>query len=222
VLLEVLDRIGPSVLEGTAFDNESCPAKCATGYGEIPQSIRQQLVEYVHMLEAEDACASEECTEICDEDEMFPIGHTIAVDPPCPPCPVVPYAMPTPNPYAAPPQAYASPPAYYPPAPYVATAVPCPAAGHNAAISALRDAAETLERTAAQLERHDLYDSADLTREMAGQLRLESRQLQRLERESLEGKSKIETTTHHESAVDSSTAKGANQAWYFGGIRVAR
>ena len=83
-------------------------------------------------------------------------------------------------------------------------------------------AAETLERTAAELERHDLYDSADLTREMAGHLRLESRQRQRLERESLEGKSKIETTTHHEAAVDSPKTEGANQAWYFGGIRVAR
>jgi hypothetical protein len=57
---------------------------------------------------------------------------------------------------------------------------------------------------------------------MAGHLRLESRQLQRVERESLECKSKVETTTHHEAAVDSPAAKGANQAWYFGGVRVKR
>ena len=136
VLLEVLDRIGPSVLEGTAFDNESCPAKCATGHGEIPRSIRQQLVEYVHMLEAEDACQGEDCVDQCEEETMVPIGHTVAVDPPCPPCPVNPYTLPMPGPHAIQPQAYGPPTAYY--APYAATGIPCPMAQRDTAVCVLR------------------------------------------------------------------------------------
>jgi hypothetical protein len=220
VLLEVLDRIGPSVLEGTTFDCDVCPLGNPADACIQPRSIRQQLVEYVHNLEAENCCDETDCSDECGEEVTVPIACGLAGDAPCPPCPVVPYAAPPGSPYATAPAV----PGYAPPTPYYAmpyVAYPA-AAPQDAAISALRDAAETLERTAAQLERHNLYDSSDLTREMAGHLRHESRRLQRLGNEASGKGPEVETTMHRESGKHCDQEDEANQAWYFGGVRISR
>lgn len=223
VLIEILDRLGPSALEGTAFDVEACSANDTAKRGGRSRSIRRELVEYVNQLEAEDACVDTPCVDCREEAPAAPIARDFVVDLPCPPCPVMPYATcpypapPAPSGFSAPNVALygAGPPVFSGPM----YGAPAP---KSAAVEVLREAAETLERTAAELERHNLYDSSDLTREMAGHLRLEGRRLQRHECEAAEDQAEVQTTGHQGAAGQAPRPKGARQAWHLGGVRVSK
>lgn len=143
-LLELMERLGPSLLEGTEFEFAAPPAGLVPEFSARPLSIREQLVEHIRELEADGF--EVECDASCPTSTGYPqvesfrcINHAPSMDD------------------AA---ALAD-------GQYVA-----------ASVEALREAAETLERTAANLERHNLYEPSDATRELAGNLRLEGRRMQ--------------------------------------------
>ena len=132
-LAELMERLGPSLIEGTEFERvPSFQAPTPESF-DRPVSIREELVDYIRCLAAGEEPTEEVAAEIiCTDNEC---QDTVAAT----------------------------------------------VHEREEAVHSLRQAAMVLDQTAAELERNNLYDASDRTRELANQLRQKGRHLRMID-----------------------------------------